>query len=196
MKHSSTQSLYAHWNERRGSQPAPDRAEIEPAAIRTALGDSFILGSASSGERIFRLAGTRVCALFGRELKGEVFDHLWGESDRAATRDLLAIVTNEVAGIVAGVTGTTVEGYRVDLEMLLLPLRHRGTSQARQIGVLAPLSVPFWIGASPVRALALTSHRHVGPALQTVPAMPFTAATDGARVRHGLLVYDGGREAN
>jgi len=195
VKHSSTRSLYAHWNERRGSHLAPDRAEIEPGAIRAALGDSFILGSMPSGERIFRLAGTRVCGLFGRELKGEVFDHLWCDSDRAATRDLLAIVANEIAGIVAGVTGTTAEGYCVDLELLLLPLRHRGTSQARQIGVLAPLSVPFWVGASPVRALALTSHRHVGPALQAAPT-PFTVAADGARVRHGLLVYDGGREAN
>src|SRR5262245_13865831 len=59
VKHSSTRSLYAHWNERRGSHPAPDRAEIEPSAIRTALGDSFILGSAPGGEHTFRLAGTR-----------------------------------------------------------------------------------------------------------------------------------------
>jgi hypothetical protein len=139
------------------------------------------------------LAGTRVCSLFGRELKGETFEALWDEGDGAAARDLLAIVANEIAGIVAGVTGTTAEGHSVDLELLLLPLRHRGTSHARQIGVLAPLSLPFWLGASPVNVLALKSHRHIGPTLDAIPTTPFMAAAESGRVRHGLLVYDGGR---
>jgi hypothetical protein len=193
VKHSSTRALYAYWNERRGARPAPDRGDIEPGAIRTALGDSFILGLDPAGGHNFRLAGTRVCSVFGRELKGETFEALWGDSDRAAARDLLAIVANEIAGVVAGVTGATSEGYPVDLELLLLPLRHRGSSQARQIGVLAPLTVPFWLGASPLTLLALKSHRHIGPALDALPATPLMAATDSGRIRHGLLVYDGGR---
>jgi len=193
VKHSSTQALYAYWNERRGARAAPERGEIEPGAIRTSLGDSFILGSEAKGQANFRLAGTRVCSLFGRELKDEPFDALWGESDRAAARDLLAIVANEIAGIVAGVTGTTAHGDAVDLELLLLPLRHRGSSHARQIGVLAPLAAPFWLGASPLACLALKSHRHVGPSLVGVPATRFMAAVDNARSRRGLLVYDGGR---
>jgi hypothetical protein len=190
VKHSSTQSLYTYWNERRGARPAPDRAEIEPGAIRTALGDSFILGSEPA--TTFRLAGTRVCSLFGRELKGEPFAALWNPQDAGAASDLLAIVANEIAGIVAGVTATTAEGYTADLELLLLPLRHRGSSQERQIGVLAPLVRPFWLGASPVVRLELTSHRHVGPALHAATT-PFMAAAEAGRFRHGLLVYDGGR---
>jgi hypothetical protein len=191
VKHSSTQSLYAYWNERRGARPAPDRAEIEPGAIRTALGDSFILGAEPA--TTFRLAGTRVCGLFGRELKGESFAALWSPQDAGAAADLLAIVANEIAGVVAGVTAATAEGYCTDLELLLLPLRHRGSSQLRQIGVLVPLARPFWLGASPVTTLELTSHRHIGPALHAVPTTPFMAAAEAGRVRHGLLVYDGGR---
>ena len=193
MKHSSTRSLYAYWNERRGTRPAPERGEIEPAAIRAVLGDSFILGHEPPAAPAFRLAGTRICSLFDRELKGEAFEAVWREADRAAIRDLLAIVGNEIAGIVAGVTGTTSGNDSLELELLLLPLRHRGSSQARQIGVLVPLVVPFWFGASPVAALALKSHRHVGPALETIPTTPFMAAAENGRVRHGLLVYDGGR---
>jgi hypothetical protein len=193
VKHSSTRSLYAYWNERRGTRAAPDRGEIEPGAIRAALGDSFILGHEPAGLPTFRLAGTRVCSLFGRELKGEAFEGLWNESDRAALRDLMAIVGTEIAGIVAGVTGTTAEAHSLDLELLLLPLRHRGTSQARQIGVLAPLSAAFWIGASPLTGMVLKAHRHIGPALDTISTTPFMAAAESRRIRHGLLVYDGGR---
>jgi hypothetical protein len=190
VKHSSTRALYAYWNELRGPRAAPDRGEIEPGAIRGALGDSFILGLEPAGH-CFRLAGTRMCALFGRELKGDAFDALWSEADRPAARDFLDITANEIAGIVAGVGGVTGEGASVDLELLLLPLRHRGSSRARHIGVLAPLTVPFWLGATPVTGLSLKSHRHIGPALDTVP--PFVAASDSGRLRHGLLVYDGGR---
>jgi hypothetical protein len=193
VKHSSSRSLYAYWNERRGARAAPERGEIEPGAIRTALGDSFILSLDGAGEHSFRLAGTRVCSLFGREIKGEPFVGLWTESDRAATRDLLVIVANEIAGIVAGVRGLTAEGYAVDLELVLLPLRHRGNSRERQIGVLAPLSRPFWLGASPLTSLGLKSHRHVGPALDAVAATAFVASAESGRLRHGLLVYDGGR---
>jgi len=193
VKHSSSRSLYAYWNERRGARTAPERGEIEPGAIRTALGDSFILGREPGAIPSFRLAGTRVCSLFGRELKGEVFEALWSESDRPAIRDLATIVGNEIAGIVAGVAGTTAEGYSVDLELLLLPLRHRGSSQGRQIGVLAPLGAPFWLGATPLVGLDLKSHRHVGPAVDAIPTTPLAAALESGRVRHGLLVYDGGR---
>jgi hypothetical protein len=193
VKHSSTRALYAYWNERRGARAAPDRGEIEPGAIRSALGDSFILGLDPASGHSFRLAGTRVCSVFCRELKGEPFDAMWGDADRAAARDLLAIVANEVAGIVAGVSGATAEGQSIDLELLLLPLRHRGSSRARQIGVLAPLTVPFWLGTSPLAQLALKSHRHIGPALDAIPATPLMAAAESGRIRHGLLVYDGGR---
>jgi hypothetical protein len=193
VKHSSSRTLYAYWNKQRGTRPAPERGEIEPGAIRTALGDSFILAVDPVGGHPFRLAGTRVCSLFGREIRGESFDTMWVEGDRPTARDLLAIVANEIAGIVAGVTGATSEGHAVDLELLLLPLRHRGSSQARQIGVLAPLSVPFWLGASPLATLTLKAHRHIGSALDAIPTTPFVAASDSGRLSHGLLVYDGGR---
>jgi hypothetical protein len=193
VKHTSTRSLYAYWNERRGARAAPERGEIEPGAIRGALGDSFILCADPAVDHAFRLAGTRVCSLFGREMKGHAFVALWDARDREAISDLLSIVANEIAGIVAGVAGTTAEGYAVDLELLLLPLRHRGSSRERQIGVLVPLAVPYWLGASALTRLTLKSHRHVGPALETATTTPFVAAAEAGRVRRGLLVYDGGR---
>ncbi len=81
MKHASTRALYGYWNERRGNRPAPERAEIDPAAIRHALGDTFMLAADFVDELRFRLAGTRVCALFCREIKGEAFSALWSADE-------------------------------------------------------------------------------------------------------------------
>ena len=83
MKHAASRELYAYWEERRGTRPAPERAEIEPGAIRGVLSDAFILALDGSAGHPVRLAGTRVCALFGRELKGESFLDLWGAAKPA-----------------------------------------------------------------------------------------------------------------
>src|SRR5687768_13653867 len=73
VKHSSTRDLYGYWNMRRGTRAAPERADIDPTAIPRVLADTFLLGIDASGDYVYRLAGTRVCALFCRELRGEDF---------------------------------------------------------------------------------------------------------------------------
>ena len=188
MKHASSQELFAHWRDRRGARIAPERAEIDPGAIRKALGDAFLLGLDAKTDPAFRLAGTRVCALFGRELKAEIFIELWQEENRAAVRDLLAIVAEEMIGVVAGATGRTREGLRADLELLLLPLRHRGRRQLRMIGMLAPFEPPFWLGSAGVERLQLRAWRQLGPAAETNRLPRFVP---GSRP-HGFVVYDGG----
>ncbi len=89
MKHESTRALFDYWNEKRGTRPAPERADIDPAAIRHALGDTFMLAADFVDQLRFRLAGTRVCALFCREIKGEEFISLWDEKSRKLIDDLL-----------------------------------------------------------------------------------------------------------
>ena len=70
MKHPSNRQLFEYWTKRRGRRSAPERGEIEPGAIRHVLADTFILAFETGAGHPFRIAGTRVCALFGRELKG------------------------------------------------------------------------------------------------------------------------------
>lgn len=192
MKHASSRVLYEYWNERRGSRAAPERGDIEPGGIGRSLGDSFILAFDPAAAHPFRLAGTRICGLFGRELRAAPFETLWQEGDRAAIRDLVTAVADEAAGLVAGAKGRTEEGYAIELELLLLPLRHRGRTHVRQIGVLAPLTVPFWLGSSPVVDLALGACRHLGATSEAAAATPFILA-NGGRPNRGLVIFDGGR---
>jgi hypothetical protein len=191
MKHPASRELYAYWQEKRGTRPAPERADIEPSAIRGALSDAFILALDRSTGHPVRLAGTRVCALFGRELKGESFLGLWSKANQSTLADLLAILADECTGTVAGVTAQNRTGEPVDLELLLLPVGTRRPKFARAIGVLAPLKVPPWLGVSPIGALNLGNRRHVGAALERRLLPHFMAP----RGRRGLLVYEDGRSA-
>jgi hypothetical protein len=193
MKHSASRDLFAHWNERRGMRALPERGEIEPAAIRAALGDTFILGAEPGEDLRFRLAGTRVCALFGRELKDETFTALWDAGHHLAIRRLLAAVTEEEIGAVAGARARTPEGFSCELELLLLPLRHRGRSGRRMLGALAPLAVPVWLGASRLEPLSLGSLRYLAETLEPAAPSRLAASLGREQPRRDFVVYEGGR---
>jgi hypothetical protein len=193
MKHASTRRLFDYWTERRGNRPAPERADIDPAEIRHALGDTFMLAADFVDQLRFRLAGTRVCALFCREIKGEAFSALWSETSLMAIETLMTAVTNETVGAVAGVIGRTADGAEVDLEMLILPLSHTGHARIRALGVLVPIVPPYWLGERPVTELELGTLRHIGPEVESFGAPRFGSTPESSRVRHGFVVYSGGR---
>jgi hypothetical protein len=191
MRHPSIRELFEYWNQRRGQRPAPDRADIEPGAIRKVLADTFILSFDATAGHPFRIAGTRICAAFGRELKNESFLDLWAADSRTQVRDLVNIVRNETVGVVASARGTSTAGTTHDVELLLLPLSHRGRNGARVLGAMAPRDAAYWLGACTLGQLTLGNLRYLGPELE--PAPPIAPERPEGRIRHGFIVYDGGQ---
>jgi hypothetical protein len=191
MKHPTSRMLFAYWDGLRGERAAPERGEIEPGAIRHILADTFILEVAPDRRAHFRLAGTRLCALFGRELRGDALHGLWPAEAQDEMQHLIDIVVDETAGLVAGIVGATDHDAPVDLEMTLLPLRHRGKPNVRLMGALAPTAIPSWLGFHPVTHLKTVSHRVIWPSGRPQPrTLPGEDAAD--RRRH-LVVHAGGR---
>ncbi len=193
MKHATTREVFAYWDNCRGNRPAPERSDIEPGAIRGVLCDTFILAFDHKAGHPFRLAGTRLCALMGCELKGEPFADLWRDGSREEIGTLLKTIAEETVGLVAAVKGETENGQTVDLELLLLPLRHRGRMPARLLGALSPLRPPYWAGVNPVLDLELGQFRHLGPASDVATRPHFHAAPVERAQRRGLVVLQGGR---
>jgi hypothetical protein len=195
MKHPSNCELYEYWDRQRGDRLAPQRADIEPSAIRQVLGDTFVLAADGNPNYPFRLAGTRLCALFSRELKGESFLRLWERAGQTAMRELLSVVMEEKTAVVASVTAAPTDDsvLAVNLEMLILPLAHESRGEARVLGAIAPMTLPYWLGVKSVSPLKLGMFRHIGPSADTTPSAPRLVAAAG-RLRHGLVVYQGGRQ--
>ena len=69
----------------------------------------------------FRVAGTRVCALLGCDLKGWSFSELFAPDSRREIEDIIAVVSEEMLAAVAGITATSQDGAPAHLELLLLP---------------------------------------------------------------------------
>jgi hypothetical protein len=158
VKLAATQELHSYWNLLRGARSAPERAQIDPGAIRGVLADTFILEVDALGRYPLRIAGARTNALFLRELRGASFLDLWQEPDQSEMAAMLSVVAGEAVAVVAGALAGP-EGLRpLELELLLLPLRHRGDTHSRVLGACSPTFLPSWIGltaAAPMRLLSL-----------------------------------------
>jgi hypothetical protein len=195
MRHSSTRIVFAYWDALRGDRMSPDRAEVEPSAIRHALADTLMLEIDEIAGHPFRLAGTRLCALFGRELKGIAFADLWTGAASRDGRALVDTVLGETAALVAGVAATTQAGRSVVLELLLLPLRHARRPNSRILGVLSASESPDWLGRDAVVDLSLRSLRVIGTAARhDMSTLLPPAGAFGRPARRGhLTVYPGGK---
>src|SRR6202522_4728564 len=96
MKHPSSREFFAYWDQKRGDARAPDRSEIEPGAVRELLGDIFVLSYDSAAGYPFRVAGTRVCALLGCDLKDRSFSALFAPDCRRAIEEIIGVVAEEM----------------------------------------------------------------------------------------------------
>lgn len=188
MKHATSRLLFSYWDGLRGERPAPERSEIEPGDIRHLLAEMFILEVSRTRSAEFRLAGTRLCSLFGRELARTPFDALWGEGAHEVP-SLVDPVARDGAGVVAGLLGRSVRGNEATLELLLLPLRHRGRTSVRMLGALSCGVVPVWAGMDPVAHLRTTSTRILQPSERVGLLDPHEAALER---RRRLKVVEGG----
>ena len=186
--------LFAYWDALRGERAAPERGDVRPAEMRHILADTFVLALDDARIATFRLAGTRCRALFGRDLAATPLHGLWPEGDRPDVDRLVDLVVADTVGVVAGLLGTNENRSEVALELLLLPLRHRGRTEARVIGALSPASIPSWAGLVPVRSVETRSLRVIEPG-RTAPATsrPEPAELESAARRRLFVVHDGGR---
>lgn len=140
----------------------PMREAIRPAECADILGDMFIL-DIDHGVATYRLAGTRLCAMLGRELKGEGFDEAFAEADhRTATSWAANVGIDDYAALICS-DGLTDSGNILPIETLILPLNHNGRGNVRALGITVPLEMPVWLGTRPIGAQVIRSVRVLRP---------------------------------
>ena len=159
---SSLQTLYSYWNEVRAGRLAPQRLEIEPSRIAGILSETFMLERIDARTYQYRLAGTRLCELFGSELRGKNFLDGWSEEDRRVLEWHLTTISEQGAAALLTIDGIVDSRHRVALDANLLPLLHAGKI-TRIIGTMSPTSAPHWLVAEPLRGRQLKQHQLIWP---------------------------------
>ncbi|MBY0382998.1 MAG: PAS domain-containing protein [Xanthobacteraceae bacterium] len=157
MKHPSNRDFFARWNEARGKALAPDRNAMPPESVRHLLSDIFVLSYDPARGYPFRVAGTRVCARLGRDLKSENFCALFEDEARSEIEDLIGVVAEESIPTVIGLTAAAQWGEIVHAELLLLPFSARVHTPMSLTGMLAF----FHDGPGTIGRFGVTSWRHL-----------------------------------
>lgn len=122
MQHKTTEAVFNYFNALRAERSAPMRSEIDPAALKSVLPDIFILEKKRDGVVRFRLAGTRICAILGRELRERAFTEIWDEAVSHRMRLAADTVLASRSALEIAVTAFDEYGDAMPLEMLMLPL--------------------------------------------------------------------------
>ncbi|MDD9910605.1 MAG: PAS domain-containing protein [Ahrensia sp.] len=144
MRQKETKQLYDYWMRlfwETGNQPGmigqpiwPQRRSVHPSQCRSLLGDMFILEIVDD-RLIYRLAGTRLCALHGRELKGLEFTDPIHSEDRISAKNW-AIRTG-IEGYIAIMSSAALDSVERPhaMETILLPLASNSDQANRILGL-------------------------------------------------------------
>ena len=192
MKHPVSREFFTYWESKRGEARAPERGDVDPSALRELLGDIFVLSYDDAATYPFRVAGTRVCALFGRDMKNASFPALFGRESRGEIEEIISAVAEETLPAIAGLTAATPDGGRAHLELLLLPFQARAHMPISLTGLLAPFNDCRGTdgrgtdGRGTLGELSITSWRYLHQPERIVPR-----ALRKLAIARGLMVYEG-----
>jgi hypothetical protein len=163
MKHRTNQILFTYWNEIRDGRLAPRRFEIEPSRITGILADTFVLERIEASSFRYRLAGTRLCEMFGTEFRGRGFFDGWEAADSEQLVAPLNTMCTQGAVLCLDFEGKTAGGKKLALEAVLMPLVHAGDAVTRVLGAMGAADTPDWIGYEPLAARRLVRHELIWP---------------------------------
>ncbi|MDL2402130.1 PAS domain-containing protein [Rhizobium mayense] len=155
MRQKTSIEIFTYWEQLRGNADAPLRNLIQPSAVRHILPELFILEAVPHEAPRFRLAGTAICSLMGRELRGESFTALWAGSQPDDPVRIAAGVMAHVVPALIKATGYSISGCHMTFEMVLMPLRSAGDVCDRLLGCLTPMAHSPWLGSERLEFLAL-----------------------------------------
>ncbi|MEP1208210.1 MAG: PAS domain-containing protein [Rhizobiaceae bacterium] len=172
MRQKNTKQMMDYWlnlywqSGNEPGQPAaqnwPSRNNIQPSECRSILGNMFIL-ERDGADVNYRLAGTQLCSMYGRELKQEGFSEAFvGEDRRSAESWVYRLGIDDYTVLICSL-GETAYGETVNIETLMLPLLHEGQAGERILGITTACENPAWLGTTPIIEQSIRSVRILRP---------------------------------
>lgn len=145
----------------------------------------------------FRLAGTRLCAAYGRELKGLGYLALWREQDSYEIARAVHRVYTDNDPVVLAHTAMSQSNRFVEYESILLPLMPAADGNARILGATSAKRQPYWIGADPLtenhlRMVRLVEAEELAPVLAPLVTGGTDVNNTPPKRKGHLVVFEGG----
>lgn len=190
--HPGCRQLFSYWEQLRAERACPNREEFEFAPVKNEMPDMIVIDRDFLRNSFrFRLAGSRACALFNRNLTGSDVLSGWDRFETDTITRHLNTVLNQKQPAVIRMRLTTDLGQVVAAELIALPVFMRGSDRMQIIGGLFPFRAAQSLGHHAIvgrelvsarviwtEHVADTSERHAAPPLAT-SARNFTIIAGG-----------------
>lgn len=196
MRQTATTKILSYWESLGGESATPAAASIDPRALKSHLPDLFMIERLDRAVFAFRLAGTRMCQRFGRELRDHDFVRLFPAAQQG---DILAQLNGALQNgesLVLKAEAATLDGKTTAAEIVLMPLTDTEGRVVRLLGALLPEDNLALRNGEIFVALRLEAAT-TGAAYGAAAAAAATAVFAAARETHVsfLRVVDGHKDA-
>jgi hypothetical protein len=135
--HPGSRRLFAYWDSLRAERTCPNRQEFAFEPVKELMPDMVVLEEelAHGGYR-FRLAGSRVCALFGKNLTGSDALSGWDAYETSIFSNHFKLAFDNFQPILMRMRLLTDTGITIAAELIAMPVRARTTNHIQLIGGL------------------------------------------------------------
>ncbi|WP_162914260.1 PAS domain-containing protein [Taklimakanibacter lacteus] len=159
--HPGSRALFRYWEAVRGEMSAPPRDWLDLQKIRMLVPYLFMIERRPDQAYAWRLAGTRVCGLWGKELTGRPAFAEGDRFERQSISRLLDGVVDAHQPFVLRFRLNSESGLGVAAELVATPLRARQGHTTFAFGVIMPFREVTWSQNDPVTTFELSAARTI-----------------------------------
>lgn len=192
--HPGTRNLYRYWEAIRAESAAPNRDDLDLTQISTIVPNLLMLERDHMRQTYkWRLAGTKICQLYRKELTATDALAGWDSFERDTIKKLLDTVVTSLQPCLIRFRLTTTTDQVIGAEMIGMPLHARNGSRFHVFGGIFPFRDAASIGYDGIKQMELSGARTIWtdhlPGDKLLAGMP-----NSSKAMAGLRLIQGGRD--
>lgn len=160
--HPSSRTLFRAWEATRGEMSAARKQDLDLKRISGILPSLCIL-QRDHGQPVYRwrLAGTAVCRIWGKELTGHDVLAGWPDFEQQTMSSAFDMVIATLQPCVARFRAVNNHGAEVGLEFIALPIQDSKTGALQILGAVSSFRSPDWLGTTELVNFELSAMRQI-----------------------------------
>ena len=152
--HPRLHSLFQYWQTIKTNRHMPAKVDLDLHRIPAHLPCVFLIEwDPVKAEFFWRLTGTALYTLFGRELNAKPVLDLWQTDQHEDLSSTLHRVRTAFQPFCIRQRGFSAISHELGLEMLTLPLLDTDSTNVLIFGGLVPFQTPIWLDCDPLNVL-------------------------------------------
>lgn len=192
MLHQAAQKLLDHWQDLAAHSALPGRHQLDPLILGSALPALVLADIVSPDYLRLRLAGSRLCTLYGREMRGTNLLDLWRGDCRRTLRSLIGNLHAQAVPAHLNLLAHYATDTAVPGDLMLLPLADRFGGYTHIAGALSVQPSPHARAGLPPNRLEITGLSLANPG--DLPGQILRAGIERAKRDSGFAPWETGGE--